>query len=58
MEAAYELLDKSKDLVLGERLLFEDMANAAKDSGETAISSKFIRTVFPCSSTPKLLETP
>src|SRR5258708_36252872 len=55
MEATLELPDKSKDLAIMERLSSEDNVYAAKDSGNIAISPKSIRTVFPCSSTPKLL---
>jgi hypothetical protein len=51
MEVTLEF-DKPKDLV---RLLFGDKLYAAKDSGNIATSAKFVRTVFPCSSTPNLL---
>ena len=54
MEATLKL-DKPKDLAITARLLFEDNVYATKDSGNIAISPKSIRTVFPCSSTPKLL---
>ena len=54
MKATLEF-DKPKDLAITARLSFEGNAYAAKDSGNIAISPKSIKTVFPCSSTPKLL---
>ena len=50
-----ELPDKLKAMAIGARRFSEDMVSATKVSGNSPISAKSIRTVFPCSSTPKLL---
>lgn len=50
-----ELADEPEDSAIAASLLFEDIVYATKDSGNSAMSPKSNRTVFPCSSTPKLL---
>lgn len=53
---ALELLpDKLKATATGARRFSEAMVCATKVSGNSAISAKSMRTVFPCWSTPKLL---
>src|SRR5260221_5478112 len=42
-------------MAIGARRFSENMVYATKVSGNSPISAKSIRTVFPCGSTPKLL---
>ena len=49
-----ELSDKFKAMAIGVRR-FVNMVYATNVSGNSPISAKSIRTVFPCWSTPKLL---
>ena len=50
-----ELADKLKAMAIGARRFSEDMVYATNVAGNSPISAKSNRTVFPCWSTPKLL---
>jgi hypothetical protein len=50
-----ELPDQPKNLATAVKVLSKDIVNIAKDIGNSPMSPKSNRTVFPPSSTPKLL---